>query len=307
MTIPDFQTIMLPMLKMVSDGEAHELREIRERLAEAFALTDDERKQLLPSGRQPVFHNRVAWAKVYLAQALLLSSPKRGVMKITDRGREAIKNPPDRIDIKFLERYQEFVDFRNSAKKNREDGISGQKKEDAGETHETPEESLESAYQKLRSALANDLLQRVKLAPYQFFENLVVELMLAMGYGGSRKEAGEAIGKSGDEGIDGIIKEDRLGLDVIYLQAKRWDGTVGRPELQKFVGALQGKRARKGVFITTASFSAEAVDYISRIDPKIVLIAGHQLAELMIDFNIGVTTTASYHVKRIDADYFGED
>lgn len=307
MPIPDFQTIMLPMLQAASDGKEYQIREIRQRLADTFALTEDEHGRLLPSGRQTVFSNRVAWSKVYLTQAGLLLSPKRGCLKISDRGRAVLREKPDRIDMRFLERFPEYVEFRASSKKNHTDDQPTPPGGDQNELQETPEESLEAAYQKLREALASELLARVKSASPQFFEGLVVELLLAMGYGGSRKEAGEAIGKAGDEGIDGIINEDRLGLDVIYLQAKKWDGTVGRPELQKFVGALHGKPAKKGVFITTGAFSAEAIDYVSRIDPKIVLIGGRQLAELMMDFDVGVTTTGSYHVKRIDTDYFGEE
>ncbi len=304
MPIPDFQTIMLPMLRAASDGKEYALRDMRQLLAEEFGLSEEEKTALLPSGRQRIFANRVAWSKVYLGQAGLLTSPKRGFLKISQRGIEVLRQKPERIDIKFLDRFPEFVEFRTSGKKNH---AETEPSAISGPEPETPEEALEAAYQSLRTALATELLTRVKAAAPQFFERLVVELLLAMGYGGSRKEAGEAIGKSGDEGIDGIINEDRLGLDVIYLQAKKWEGTVGRPELQKFVGALQGKRARKGVFITTGSFSPEAIDYVSRIDPKIVLIAGRHLAELMIDFNIGVTALASYQLKRIDTDYFGEE
>lgn len=304
MPIPDFQTIMLPMLRTASDGKEYALRDMRQLLAEEFKLTAEEKAALLPSGRQPIFANRVAWSKVYLNQAGLFSSPKRGFLQITPLGFEVLREKPQRIDIKFLERFPQFVEFRTSGKKNHaETAPAAIPPQDP----ETPEEALEAAYQNLRTALSTELLTRVKAASPQFFEHLVVELLIAMGYGGSRKEAGEAIGKSGDEGIDGIINEDRLGLDVIYLQAKKWEGTVGRPELQKFVGALQGKRARKGVFITTGSFSPEAIDYVSRIDPKIVLIAGRHLADLMIDFNIGVTGVATYQLKRVDTDYFGEE
>ena len=292
---------MLPVLQLAADGNEHSIRDAREQLAEKFNLSQSEREQLLPSGRQPLFDNRVAWAKSYLYQAGLLTAPRRAHFQISERGRDVLRDAPNRITIGYLERFPEFLEFR--AKK----APSGSPEPAPGPDGETPEESLEAAYQRLRANLASELLGRVKGSTPQFFEQLVVEVLLRMGYGGSRKEAGEAIGRSGDEGIDGIINEDRLGLDVIYLQAKKWEGTVGRPEIQKFVGALHGRRARKGVFITTGAFSSEATEYVARIDPKVVLIDGRQLAELMIDFNVGVTPLAAYETKRIDSDYFGED
>lgn len=304
MPIPDFQTVMLPLLDLTSDGKEHTLWQAREILAKKFNLTEEEESQLLPSGRQPIFYNRVSWAKVYLQQAGLVSSSRRGYFQITDRGRQVLAEKPERITIKFLERFPEFVASRTPAKKDKDKPLP---KESNDESHETPEEMLENAYQRLRTELAAELLNRVKSGSSQFFERLVVEVLVTMGYGGSRKEAGQALGRGGDEGIDGIINEDRLGLDAIYLQAKKWEGTVGRPEIQKFVGALHGKRAKKGIFITTGGFSGEAVDYVSRIDPRVVLIDGRKLAELMIDFSVGVTGVASYEVKRIDSDYFGEE
>ena len=304
MAIPDYQSLMLPLLAFAADGQEHSVREAREHLAANFALTDQEREELLPSGGQPVFDNRVAWAKTYLQQAGLLVAPRRAHFQITDRGRQVLGEKPPSIDNKLLDRFPEFVEFRTAGKKGDEGVavVSGDSCETA-----TPEEMLESAHQQIRGDLAADLLRRIKAAPPSFFERLVVELLVRMGYGGSRKEAGKALGKSGDEGIDGIINEDRLGLDTIYLQAKRWEGTVGRPEIQKFVGALHGKRARKGVFITTSGYSGEARDYVANIDPKVVLIDGAELAKLMIDFGLGVTTTATYEVKRVDSDYFGEE
>lgn len=277
------------------------MTDVREALAAEFHLTVEDRAALLPSGRQAIFDNRVAWAKVYLQRAGCLESPQRGHFRISERGLDLLRDPPERITVKYLQRFAEFVRFRTPKERpeapDREEGTEG----------ETPEETLETAYQRLRSDMAADLLTRVKSCTSQFFERLVVELLLGMGYGGSRKEAGEAIGRAGDEGIDGIISEDRLGLDVIYLQAKKWDGTVGRPEIQKFVGALQGKRARKGIFITTGTFSSEATQYVATIDPKVVLIDGQQLANLMIDWNVGVAPVASYEIKRIDSDYFAEE
>ncbi len=304
MSIPDFQTLMLPLLQLASDGREHTIREAEATLAAEFRLTEEERSQLLSSSRQHIFYNRISWAKVYLQQAGLLVSSRRGCFQISESGQRVLVDRPNRITIKFLEAFPEFMDARSSAK--RERGDKAAEKEIDNTDHETPEERLEDAYQKIRIGLASELLNHVKSCSAQFFEALVVELLVKMGYGGSRKEAGRAIGGSGDEGIDGIINEDRLGLDVIYIQAKKWEGTIGRPELQKFVGALHGKRARKGVFITTSKFAADAVDYVSRIDPRVVLIDGRQLAELMIDFGIGVTPTVSYEIKRIDTDYFGE-
>ncbi len=314
MAIPDYQTIMLPLLKFASDGKEHSVEEAREKMASVFGLTDEDRKALLPSGRQTVFSNRVAWAKVYLHHAGTLSSSRRGYFQISDRGREILRENPSEINVKYLERYPEFIEFRTPDKKQKKDASQpqGRGAESIKDLYgmgseETPEEMLESAYQRLRADLAAELLVRLKNCSPRFFERLVVEVILKMGYGGSRKEAGEAIGTSGDEGIDGIISEDRLGLDVIYLQAKRWQGTVGRPEIQKFVGALHGKRARKGIFITTGTFSTEALDFVSQIESKVALIDGKQLAEMMIDSNVGVTPQAAYETKRIDSDYFEEE
>lgn len=304
MAVPDFQSLMLPLVEFAADGQEHSLREAREVLAKRLGVTEEEREELLPSGRQAVFDNRVAWAKTYLQQAGLLNPIRRGYFRITDRGRQVLAEKPDRIGIKLLDRFPEFIEFHRASSKK-----DTSTTEDIPETQEkvTPEEMLETAHQQIRNDVAADLVKRIKAAPPSFFERLVVELLVKMGYGGSRREAGKAIGKSGDEGIDGIINEDRLGLDTIYIQAKRWEGTVGRPEIQRFVGALHGKRARKGVFLTTGSFSSEAHDYVSRIDPKVVLIDGRELAELMIDFGLGVTTTATYEIRRMDSDYFGEE
>jgi restriction system protein len=294
---------MLPLLEFSRGGQEHSLAEAREHLATTLGLSDSDCQEVLPSGRQTRFANRVTWAKVYLAQAGLLVAPRRGHFRISDSGRQVLESPPERIDIKFLERFSQFIEFRNRT--------SGGGKDDTREKGqpvdvETPEETLEAAYAQMLGSLAHELLERVKAGSPKFFERLVVELLLKMGYGGSRADAGQAVGKSGDEGIDGIISEDRLGLEVVYLQAKKWDGSVGRPEIQKFVGALHGKRAKKGVFITTGSFSAEAVAYVEHIDPKVVLIDGRRLAELMIDFEVGIATTRTYHVKRVDSDYFDE-
>lgn len=303
MPIPDYQKLMLPLLRFAADGSDHTTREAVEFLATEFQLTSAERNELLASGQQAIFNNRVGWANSYLKKAGLLESPRRGALRITARGNQVLGDNPARIDVKYLERFPEFIEFRDASGNNRETTTT---ESVAIATEQTPEEALELAHQSLRLSLAQDILSRILSCSPTFFERLVVELLVKMGYGGSRRGAGERIGQSGDGGIDGIIKEDRLGLDTIYIQAKRWQGSVGRPDIQKFVGALQGQRARKGVFITTSSYTAEAIDYASRIDTKVVLIDGQLLANLMMDFDVGVSVSASYIVKRIDSDYFEE-
>ena len=304
MAIPDFQTLMLPLLKVVADGREYRLRDVVELLAKEFYLTDEERQQLLPSGRYPTFDNRIAWAKTYLKKSGLIDQPRRAYFQITERGREVLKSSPSLINMKFLEQFPEYIAFKESPEEVEEQqqmtpSISAQ--------NETPEELIENGARTIRKELAGEILQRVKGCPPAFFERLVVELLVKMGYGGTRQDAGRAIGRSGDEGIDGVIHEDRLGLDVIYLQAKRWESVVGRPEIQKFVGALQGQRAKKGVFITISDFTKEAVEYVRNIDNKVVLIHGALLANLMIDHNVGVSLAATYEIKKIDSDYFLEE
>ncbi len=299
MAIPDYQTIMLPLLKLAGDGREHTLRESVEKLADEFGLSDQEREALLPSGQQTVLHNRVGWARTYMKKALLLDSPRRSYFVITERGKQVLASKPSRIDAEFLAQFQEFKDFKALRHEKGEDESPG--------TSDTPEEVLESAYVSLRQNLAGDILQQISQSTPHQFERMVVQLLVAMGYGGTLKDAGKAVGKAGDEGIDGIIKEDRLGLDIIYIQAKKWNATVGRPEIQKFAGALQGQRARKGIFITTSEFSKDAYDYVAKIESKIVLIDGQQFAQFMIDHNLGVTSVANYEIKRIDSDYFTEE
>jgi restriction system protein len=291
---------MLPFLQLLADGKEHTLGEAEDTLAVHFKISPTEQAELLPSGQQRVFRNRIGWARTYLKKAVLLESPKRGIFKITDRGLKVLSSNPTRIDGKYLEQFPEFIEFRDISKVDTETTTPSE----STQSKTTPEESIEVAYQGLREQLAQEIVSRVLSCSPAFFEQLVVELLVKMGYGGSRRDAGERIGQTGDGGIDGIIKEDRLGLDTIFIQAKRWQGSVGRPEIQKFVGALQGQRARKGVFITTSTYTTEAIEYSSRIDTKVVLIDGKRLAELMIDFEVGVTPSASYVVKRIDSDYF---
>lgn len=304
MAIPDFQALMLPLLRSVEDKREHLFRDIVEVLAKQYGLTDEERKQLLPSGRYPTFDNRVGWAKTYLKKAGLVEQPKRSYLKITERGVEVLKKRPPSINMKFLEQFPEYIAFRDNQEQ--EEPVQ-QAVAALLAQNETPEELIESGARTIRKELAGEILQRIKNCSPIFFERLVVELLVKMGYGGSRQDAGRAIGRSGDEGIDGVIHEDRLGLDVIYLQAKRWEAVVGRPEIQKFVGALQGQRAKKGVFITTSDFTKEAVEYVRNIDNKVVLINGALLANLMIDHNVGVSLAATYEIKKIDSDYFLEE
>ncbi|MCA1567513.1 MAG: restriction endonuclease [Acidobacteria bacterium] len=306
MAIPDYQSIMLPLLQLAASNPEKEfaLREAASLLASKFNLTDEELQELLPSGKQATFVNRVGWASTYLKKAGLIESVRRGYFKLAERGMNVLAQNPSAINVQYLKQFPEFIEF-HAARSGQENGTRDDN--DAADSL-TPEESLEIEYQKIRENLASQLLDRIKQASPSFFERLVVELLVKMGYGGSRSDAGRAVGRSGDGGIDGIIKEDRLGLDVIYIQAKRWDeNTVGRPDVQQFAGALQGQRANKGIFLTTSKFTNEAQEYVSRIGSKIVLINGEQLAQLMIDHNVGVSVSTSYEIKRIDSDYFSED
>jgi restriction system protein len=302
MPIPDYQTVMLPLLRFLRDGREHSLGEAVDAVADHFKLPPEERQQLLPSGASTVIGNRVGWARTYLKKAGLIESTRRGFFRLADRGQDVLNSRPARVDVTFLEQFPEFVAFR--APRN-ERATDSETAEPNGEA--TPEEALETAYQRVRGALEAEILDRVKSASPAFFERLVVELLVAMGYGGSLRDAGQAVGRSGDGGVDGIIKEDRLGLDVLYVQAKRWEGAVSRPEIQKFAGALQGHRARKGVFITTSAFTKDAQEFVRMIDSKIVLIDGPTLAGFMIDHNVGVAPVRSYDLKKIDSDYFSEE
>ena len=302
MAIPDYESIMLPLLKFANDGKEHRIREAIEFITKKFNLSEEEEKKLLPSGNIRVIVNRVGWAATYLKKCQLLESTKRGYFKITQRGVDILDQNPKKIDNNILQQFPEFHEFKTRKKKPR---TKSGKKINEIET-QTPEESLGAAYEELNQSLAQELLKRVKDSSPVFFEILVIDLLVKMGYGGSRKDAGQAIGRTGDEGIDGMIKEDKLGLDAIYIQAKKWESTVSRPEVQKFAGALQGQRAKKGIFITTSSFSKEAQQYASKIENKIVLINGEMLTQLMIEHNVGVSKTTSYEVKKIDIDYFNE-
>ena len=277
MPIPDYQTLMLPLLRCFADGKEHSIQDLVNTLAREFSLSPEELRELLPSGKQTVFYSRVGWAKTYLAKAKLIDKVRRSHYVMTSRGREVLNENPPEIKNEFLAQFPEFTEFRR-----REAQKEAQSEKEIYREEKTPEEVLEEAYAELRENLAQELLDIVRKSTPAFFERLVVELLVRMGYGGSHREAARAVGQVGDEGIDGIIDQDRLGLDTIYIQAKKWDQCVGRPEIQKFVGALAGKRAKKGVFITTSSFSQEAVRYVSTIEAKIVLIDGKRLAELIL-------------------------
>ena len=303
MPVPDYQTLLLPLLKLAGSGIADTLPKAELILADEFDLSEEERSSRLPSGQQTVLRNRTGWASFYLKNAGLLVKPKRGIFRITPRGKEVLATNPPSIDLEYLLQFQDFVDFYQKGQTSNAQKLSTPV---AAPASSTPDEVLQSAYETIRGDLASEIIDRLLKSSPEFFENVVVELLVAMGYGGSRQDAGERIGKSGDGGIDGIIKEDKLGLDAIYIQAKRWQGNVGRPEIQKFVGALQGQRARKGVFMTTSGFSADAIDYVSRIDVKVVLLDGSQIANLMIDHDVGVSPFTTFVIKKIDSDYFEE-
>lgn len=302
--IPDYQSIMLPLLKVVADKKEYKLQELIETLSSTFKLTDDDRAEMLPSGQQRIFDNRVAWARTYLKKAGLVDSPRRAFVTITERGIKVLTENHDLINVRFLKQFPEFVEFQTTKRESNEIDVDEQ-----SESTETPEELLETAYLKIRKSLAQEIINKVIQLPPAFFEKLVVELLVKMGYGGSIKDAGKAIGKTSDEGIDGTIKEDKLGLDIIYIQAKRWQtgNTVGRPEIQKFVGALAGQGAKKGIFITTSSFTKDAIEYQPRNETKIVLIDGDQLSQMMIDYDLGVSPIIKYEIKRLDHDYFGDE
>ncbi|QDI90768.1 restriction endonuclease [Salicibibacter halophilus] len=309
MAIPDYQKLMLPLLKFFEDESEHHIREANEVLADDFQLTEEERAQLLPSGKQRIFNNRVNWANTYLKKAGLLESKRRGYSNITERGQDILKQNPQMITRNFLMQFESFTEFQQPSSSRQEAKNERNRSSTLGNDNQsqTPYELMDQTNQILKDDLAEQLLKTIKECSPEFFEGLVVQLLVKMGYGGSLKDAGQAVGKSGDGGIDGIIKEDQLGLDVIYLQAKRWEAVIGRPEIQKFAGALQGRRAKKGVFITTSSFTSEAKEYVNFIDNNIILLNGQELSHLMIDYNLGVSTKETIKIKEIDSDYFMED
>jgi restriction system protein len=300
MPVPDFQTLLLPMLRACADGQPRSIDDLRTALQHQFNLTDADLAERLRSGRSK-FANRVDWASIYFVKVGILDRVSKGVFRITDRGRNLLQEEgaTGRITLKTLSRYREFADFQKPL-------TTASASESAEESAKTPEELLESSHQSMRQRLAAEVLDAVRNVSPAFFEKLVVDLLVAMGYGGTAEDAGQAVGGSGDGGVDGIIKEDKLGLDAVYVQAKRWSGTVGRPVVQAFAGSLEGHRARKGVLITTSDFSADAKEYVEKIEKRIVLIGGQQLAEYMIDHDVGVAAGRTYTVKRLDQDYFDD-
>ena len=304
MPIPDYQTLMRPVLVTLDSCGDMSLRQLVDLLSDQYQLTDEERRRMTPSKRSPLMYNRVAWATTYLRKAGLIESPQRGISHLTPVGKQALIERPEGIDVAYLKRFEPFNEFQSIDKRTPETSAD---KTEASETLD-PTERLEEAHQELQATLADDLLAQVKRQTPEFFEKLVVELMLAMGYGGWSEKAGQATQYTNDGGVDGIINEDPLGLDTIYLQAKRYsDNSIGRPDIQAFVGALEMKRARKGVFITTSRFSRDAIEYVNMIEKRVVLIDGAELAALMIKHDLGVATKEVYKIKDIDTDYFAED
>lgn len=305
MAIPTYEELMLPLLKLLSDKNTYTNKQCNEILAKLCNITEEEKRETLSSKKSPIFYNRVNWAKTYMKKAGLVEAPKRGEVRITYLGEQLLKENPTELKSKDLERYDSFIEFTNKSNKNN----STVNRVTDIEENKTPDESLEDAILKLKISLVDELLEKIHNSSFDFFERLVIDLLIKMGYGGSREEAGQATKKTADGGIDGIINEDRLGLDSIYIQAKRWKDTmVGRPEIQKFSGALDTPGATKGVFITTSTFTKEAKEYAKNINnKKIVLIDGSQLAKFMIDFNVGVSLETVYEIKKVDSDYFIED
>ena len=301
MSIPDFQKLMFPLLTILDDEQEHTIISCVQELSDRFELTLEERNQKLPSGRQTYIANRIAWAATHLSKAKLIARTGRGRVRIQSRGLESLRSGTEYIGMKYLDQFPEYQAFRNTT--NAPDD-KPQLTLDTAET--TPVELLETNYAIINGELTESLLEILKKVAPAFFEQVVVDLLVAMGYGGSRADAGQAVGGSGDGGIDGIIKEDQLGLDFVYIQAKRWNGPVSRPIVQAFAGSLEGQRANKGVLITTSHFTQEAIEYVSKIAKRIVLIDGKRLSALMIEHGVGVAEIASYTIKRIDADYFGE-
>ena len=309
MSIPDYQTLMLPLLKRAALGEMRVL-EAEKQLGDEFGLTPEERAQLLPSGKQRVLHNRARWAKFYLMKAGLVSFPSRGKFVATDAGRALLARNPSRIDVDLLRQYPSFEEFYRGDHSDTDENIpTVAPAVPPALATSTPQEQIERAVLTIQSALRSELLERISQNTPAFFEELIIELLVKMGYGGSRPEAARQLGRSGDGGVDGVINEDRLGLDRIYLQAKRYsdENTVGRPEIQKFLGSLVGMGATKGVFVTTSKFSGDAIEFARHLTQRVILIDGQRLAELMIEHNVGVRLNRAVEFKQIDENYFDEE
>lgn len=303
MAIPDFQKVMRPLLTAISDGVEHELKDVKRNLISHFAITEDELRTKIPSGRAFLFDNRLGWANTYLKKAGLITSARRAYLQITPLGSGFLKDHPNEIKVSDLKKIEQFKDFHQVKDKEQK----GQVEVDLPDMEEkSPEEVIDSAFEVILNDLRSELIGTIKSCSPLFFEKMVVDLLIKMGYGGSRREAGTAIGKSGDGGIDGIINEDKLGLDSIYIQAKRWENTVPIKEIRDFAGSLLSKKARKGVFITTSDFPKSAHDFVNSIEPRIILIDGNRMASLMIEHGVGVSTKDVYEIKSIDGDYFEE-
>jgi len=300
LAVPGFQTWFTPFLKALSDGQVHLITDLYQELADQMKLTPEDKKELLPSGKQQTYKNRIGWARTYLSKAGLVEVPNRGECRITSEGLSVLSNSKEDIDVKYLKRYPTFLSFHQVSKTSTQEDASN------NDSIVSPDETLEMAYLELRNALRQEVLDKVKKSRPDFFESLVIELLVRMGYGGSQEDAGQTLGRSGDGGIDGKIKEDRLGLDFICVQAKRWESNVGRPIVQAFAGSLDGFRARKGVLITTSGFTKEAIEYVKMIGKSIVLIDGEELTRLMFEYDLGVTPVKHYVLKKLDHDYFEE-
>lgn len=308
MSIPDYQSLMLPVLRLAAEGEKR-VADVENRIAHDLGLTQEEREELLPSGRQRVLHNRIHWAKFYMAKAGLLTSPARGRFVATEDGKALVATNPDRIDVQLLLQRPDFREFYKSGSSDRDGETRETRPSDLETDGITPEEQIEAAYQAVLTALRADLLERIGQNSPAFFEKLIVDLLVGMGYGGSHKNAAAQLGRSGDGGVDGVVNEDRLGLDRVYVQAKRYAPTnsIGRPDVQAFVGSLVGLGATKGVFVTTSTFSPQARDFVKHLSQRVILIDGRQLAELMIEHGVGVRVSRAVEFKRLDEDFFSEE
>jgi restriction system protein len=305
MAIPDYQTLMLPVLGIAGDGAEHRIRDVIDQLGGKYGLTEEERRKLIPSGRQPMFDNRVHWAKAYLIQAKLLEATQRGRFRITDRGKEALATRPARIDNNYLQRFPEFVEFRRRTPEALDQTPIAADVE-VTSSAATPDELLRSTVKQIEETLKKELLDRVIASPAAFFERLIVDLLLAMNYGFSREDAGQVVGKSGDGGIDGVIYQDQLGLDRVYIQAKKYapDNAVSEPEIRAFTGSLGAAKADRGVFVTTSYFTQPALNFAERHPFRIVLIDGKKLADLMLEHDVGARKVETLHLKKLDEDFF---
>jgi restriction system protein len=308
MAIPDYQSLMLPVLKVAAMGETR-VPAAADQIADALGLTEEEREEMLPSGKQRLLHNRVHWAKFYMSKAGLIESPKRGVFTASLAGKDLLASNPARIDVEVLKRIPAFSEFYNQTSPGTETAEPSEAIELSAASEATPEEQIDAASAVLAKALKAELLSRVLEQTPSFFERLIVELLVAMGYGGTHEDAARQLGKSGDGGVDGIIDEDRLGLDRIYVQAKRYavGSVIGRPELQGFVGSLVGLGAMKGVFVTTSSFSKQALAWVAGLQQRVILIDGDRLTELMTEYGVGVRVSRTVQVKRLDEDFFADE